>query len=85
MSLLKTEINICLSDKFILFSKFLDFKRICPQTADNGGGRKKRIKWLLPAGSGGLASKETQEWVGEDGNVQSFRLRKTVIVSCFGK
>jgi len=58
----------------------LDFEKACPQTPDSGTGRKRRVKGLLPPGSGGLAGKEILPWVEEDGNVQSFRLKEVSMV-----
>lgn len=67
-----------------LFPRFLDFEKACPQIPDNGTGRKK-VKGLLPPGSGGLAGKEILHWVGEDGNVQSFRPKEVVMYNGLGK
>lgn len=63
-----------------LFSSFLDFEKACTQTPDTGAGRKKKVKGLLSPGSGLLAGTEILPWVGEDGNVQSFRLKEVSMV-----
>ena len=68
-----------------LFPRFLDFEKTCPQTPDNGTGRKKKVKGLLPPSSGELAGKEILHLVGEDGNVQSFRPKEVVMYNGLGK
>lgn len=87
MNLVKTEINICLTDGNPPYF-------LCPWTSkghvpkyqpDNGEGRKNRIKGLLPAGSGGLAGKGILGWAGEDGKMQSLRVREMVTIQLLWK